>query len=357
MGFAFAPSIVVLHHYFEKRFTVAIGIAIAGYSFGDLIFPLILQPMINTYGWKGTLFIMSAVELNLVVCGCIMVPPKKRNLKTLVKSKEQSVCVKCETLTTHSANESNVVECLQLSQDLKYTCNGIVNDSFDNVEATVPKFSNDHEETSRQSRTNLDNSDIIERLQKRNVDENIRQTHNVNKNCILSEYGRYRLLRPLFSPFFLVMLAVMFLHGIGWYAVIENLVPFAINYNVPDLQAAELLTFIGVGSLVGCLTQGWFIDKQIVSSEVAKTTSLTCLTLISFAFPFAYNPYEVLVTLCVFYGLAAGISLTLFFALVRHLLPPQDVSAGISLVILAEMLEDTIGGVLAGRCLFELIEH
>ena len=287
MGFAFAPSIVVLHHYFEKRFTVAIGIAIAGYSFGDLIFPLILQPMINAYGWKGALFIMSAVELNLVVCGCVMVPPKKRNLKTLVKSKEQSVYDKCETQTTHSANESNAVECLQLSQNLKYTCRGIVNDGFDNFEATVLNFLNDHEETSKHSRTNLDHSDVIER--KHNVDENTRQTHNVNKNCILykqtsqiiedfgwAKCGRYRLLRPLFSPFFLVMLAVMFLHGIGWYAVIANLVPFAINYNVPDFQAAELLTFIGVGSLVGCLTQGWFIDKQIISSEVAKTTSLTC---------------------------------------------------------------------------------
>ncbi len=361
MGFAFAPSIAILHHYFEKRYNVAIGIAIAGYSFGDLIFPLVLQPMTDVYGWKGALFIMSALELNLVACGCVMKIPHKPLIENDVKltdvqrkkadfydlNNQESTIVELEydidgdlEKPRDSRSRAAIAQYLRITSESSVN-NGVINDGYvhdEPLEHTTPTEGNKSELAKHITLHNLQ----TELLFKRQASQLLQ--HQVSH--IRQE--RYRLLRPFRPRVFLLMLLVMLLHGIGWYAVIANLVPFAVAHNIQDSKAAELLTFIGVGSLVACLTQGWIIVKAKISSNFAKTISLVALTAITFSYPFSYDSYASMVTLSVFYGIAAGVSLSLFFALVKHLLPPEDVNVGISLVIVAEMLGDTIGGVLAG---------
>ncbi|XP_072018520.1 monocarboxylate transporter 9-like [Amphiura filiformis] len=140
MGFAFAPSIAILHHYFEKRFNVAIGIAIAGYSFGDLIFPLILQPMIHEYGWQGALFIISALELNLVACGCVMKLPDKnnQNLTNAVKKKPDDVYdinyEKSNTVYDFDQSDlgsnADIIRYLQIDESNSKNTVEVINESF-----------------------------------------------------------------------------------------------------------------------------------------------------------------------------------------------------------------------------------
>ncbi len=437
MGFAFTPSIVVLHHYFEKRFVVANGVAFAGISCGELVFPLILQPMLNAYGWRGALFLMAAVELNLVVCGGVMIRPRhplfretttntssRPNLKRQQKTRNiQSLDLKSKTndgkdpvkLVKDEVDSAMLDKIIEETEETRFNRlywrresnkSGIsCTSSFSSLSSLSsfyeprPRFLSeprksfalfmfgspldDIEERDRdwdldvlsgqfglRHQYSSDNmrqfglrhqysSDSLRR--KDTIDD--RQTGRPRGHSVLSHHSiiepsfsvidefkheRFLMTRPLKNPFFVAMLPIMLLHGIGWYAVITHLIPFAVSFGIPDAKAYDLLSYIGFGSLLGCLTHGWFIDKNMVSSEFAKIGSLTLLTIITLVYPAAHYSYEAMLSLSFFYGIAAGFSLPLFFALIRQLLPPEDVNAGVSLVIIMEMLGDTIGGVSAG---------
>ncbi len=438
MGFAFTPSIVVLHHYFEKRFVVANGVAFAGISCGELIFPLILQPIINAYGWRGALFIMAAVELNLVVCGGVMVrPPQTPNFR--IREKKTRLPNSTSYVKGNNTNSLDIIkETLE-----KATFNSISNSQIDDdvvssavsVESHALQYSRQESTSSESSsessvssesnasstpeprpqflrqprksialfmfgppdeylddqrtiseipsiqqnvgltrtrRQGRDESDIFNSSRSTSRVETGRRTGRDEGGIwnrrrrqprysiietgieVIEEFKQQKFViaRPLQYPFFVVMLPIMLMHGIGWYAVIAHLIPFAVSFGYPDSQAFDLLSLIGIGSLLGCLTHGWFIDKNMISSEFAKIGSLALLTIITLAYPAAHYSYPALACLSIIYGVAAGVSLPLFFALIRQLVPPEDVNAGVSLVIIMEMLGDTIGGVSAGMYLY-----
>lgn len=63
-GILVLPGITLVQHYFSKRRGLASGIASAGASVGSLSCGPILQLMIDTYGWRGTLLIIGAVSLH-----------------------------------------------------------------------------------------------------------------------------------------------------------------------------------------------------------------------------------------------------------------------------------------------------
>ncbi|XP_072018456.1 uncharacterized protein [Amphiura filiformis] len=482
MGFAFTPSIIILHHYFEKRFVVANGIAFAGISCGELVFSLILPPMIDAYGWQGALLIMAAVELNLVVCGGVMIlpyPPSTTvNFKTTSDGYDSASKRKPETPNIQSLSKNidkdkrNKTLINTDDVDSGLFNNGLVeNDepdeagfhrrlsSYMSSQSSVyssssssfeprPRFLSEPRKTIALFMFGLPDKVVIEEHETDSDSEEVlsgelvqqRPRHSIDMidgiiivrdgkdnwqtrprakttgqsllsrpkdetllsrprghtmlavrghsmlsrprgHSVLSASGRslfsrprgqsvlsqhsivdpsysvikelkhesFLITRPLRNPYFLVMLPIMLLHGIGWYAVITHLIPFAVEFGYADKMAFDLLSLIAIGSLIGCLTHGWFIDKNMISSEFAKIISLTLLTIITLVYPAAHYSYPALAVLSFLYGIAAGVSLPLFFALIRNLLPPEDVNAGVSLVIITEMLGDTIGGVCAGR--------
>ena len=446
MGFAFAPSIIVLHYYFEKRFVIANGLAFAGIACGEVVWPLVLQRMIRAYGWKGALLLMSAIELHLVVCGSLMVRPRARldanshnHVQGLQTSKPptRSDSIEMDVLEA-SSGRMHPRECSDEERDGSVV-EGSVNQGFtdvieldavvvdevirqeleDNVDEDArqrasshssvssiiscsssscasprsfeprPRLHTDPGKTRSASITSFEPrprlfsdpgktfnlfmfglADEEEEEEESGVDERIfyrrasMQRPDVERrrrgDSVLSQLSvsfikvmkreRFLLMRPISRyPFFVAVLPIMLLHGIGWYAVMAHLIPFAVNYGIPEQTAYDLIPIVGVGSIFGCLTHGWFIDKNMVSSDLAKIGSLAMMSVITFAYPAAHFSIEAMLCLSLVYGVAAGVSLPLFFALVSHLLPPEDINAGVCLLIIAEMLGDTIGGVCAGK--------
>ncbi|XP_070623453.1 monocarboxylate transporter 13-like [Erythrolamprus reginae] len=70
----FTPSVAAVSHYFEKRRTLAMGLALSGAGVSSLAFCPFFQYLVNSYGWRGALQIVAAMFLNLVASGAVLRP-------------------------------------------------------------------------------------------------------------------------------------------------------------------------------------------------------------------------------------------------------------------------------------------
>ncbi|XP_046338622.2 monocarboxylate transporter 14-like isoform X1 [Haliotis rufescens] len=76
LGLSIVPSVVAVTVYFRKRRSLAISISAIGAGVGTMCLPQLYRALINQYGWRGIMMVLSGVALNLVVCGSLFrMPP------------------------------------------------------------------------------------------------------------------------------------------------------------------------------------------------------------------------------------------------------------------------------------------
>ena len=71
---AYLPAIVAVSFYFEKRRSLATGIAVCGSGIGTFIFAPLTNSLLAEYSWKGTVLIEAAILLNCILCGMVFRP-------------------------------------------------------------------------------------------------------------------------------------------------------------------------------------------------------------------------------------------------------------------------------------------
>ncbi|XP_077998572.1 monocarboxylate transporter 12-like [Glandiceps talaboti] len=101
-GLAHMPSIDMVSKYFKRRLSLAIGFAMAGSGAGQFALALMGQYLLHTYGWRGTLLILSAVALNLSVAGALMWPLRGSESGGSIKQMNEP------TLTSDGEKEENI---------------------------------------------------------------------------------------------------------------------------------------------------------------------------------------------------------------------------------------------------------
>uniref|UniRef100_A0A3Q1I730 Major facilitator superfamily (MFS) profile domain-containing protein n=1 Tax=Anabas testudineus TaxID=64144 RepID=A0A3Q1I730_ANATE len=74
LGFAlcYTPAIAMVGCYFRQRKALAYGIAMSGSSIGTFVLAAAVQQLIEQYSWRGALLVLSAVVVNLCVCGKVV---------------------------------------------------------------------------------------------------------------------------------------------------------------------------------------------------------------------------------------------------------------------------------------------
>ena len=70
----YAPNIVMVTHYFEKRRNIALGIATCGSGLGLFVFPPLIELLFRHYSYFGTMLIMGAVLLNCALSAAVCRP-------------------------------------------------------------------------------------------------------------------------------------------------------------------------------------------------------------------------------------------------------------------------------------------
>jgi len=71
---AYLPAIVAVSFYFEKRRSLATGIAVCGSGIGTFIFAPLTNTLLAEYTWKGTVLIAAGILLNCILCGMVFRP-------------------------------------------------------------------------------------------------------------------------------------------------------------------------------------------------------------------------------------------------------------------------------------------
>ncbi|XP_060565303.1 monocarboxylate transporter 13-like isoform X2 [Ruditapes philippinarum] len=78
-GMVFLPSIIIVTKYFHKYRSLACGLALSGAGGGAFILSPLIDLLIDTYAWKGTLLLLSAIILNCIPCALIFRALPKQN--------------------------------------------------------------------------------------------------------------------------------------------------------------------------------------------------------------------------------------------------------------------------------------
>ncbi|XP_070534501.1 monocarboxylate transporter 13-like isoform X2 [Ptychodera flava] len=74
MGLSYVPCIDVLGLYFDTRFSIACGLAMAGTGAGQFVLSVVTKALEDKYGWRGTLLILSGIFLHLCLAGAVLRP-------------------------------------------------------------------------------------------------------------------------------------------------------------------------------------------------------------------------------------------------------------------------------------------
>jgi predicted MFS family arabinose efflux permease len=80
MALAYIPAVVMVGFYFDKRKSLANGLAVSGIGVAGMVFPPFITYLVETYTWRGCLMVMAGMALNISVMGALLRPlPKGRD--------------------------------------------------------------------------------------------------------------------------------------------------------------------------------------------------------------------------------------------------------------------------------------
>lgn len=88
-GMIYLPAVVCVGYYFEKKRSLATGIAVCGSGFGTFVFaPLATFLLEKLGGWRGANLVLAGLILNCAIFGALMRPltyPQKKKEKPLMQ--------------------------------------------------------------------------------------------------------------------------------------------------------------------------------------------------------------------------------------------------------------------------------
>nr|XP_002741996.1 PREDICTED: monocarboxylate transporter 9-like [Saccoglossus kowalevskii] len=273
-GMAFSltcgPSIVIVGQYCHKRHALANGIVYAGNSVGMMVFPPLHHKLIETYGWRGAMIVMAGINLNVVVCGMLMRPPLKVHIR-----------IDEDNLTKNTKDDTNITS--------EHVLLGVESDPDEkyNEESTCYKT---RQYSDSQINTEYIDSGVMEKPMslRRKVSEHL-GTHLFTNNwfCTLS--------------------ICILITNMGKLAIFVHFVNKAVTSGIPVREASFLMTVLGIGSLIGRITHGWFVDlgyhSPMFFAACAATVAGTSAALVAIA----NGNYAVHVFIAALYGVSSGI--------------------------------------------------
>lgn len=80
VGLATSAAFVALNHYFAKKRGQAVGLSMAGTALGMLIMPQLVRMLLELYGFRGAVLVLSGLALHATV-GAMLLQPIKWHLK------------------------------------------------------------------------------------------------------------------------------------------------------------------------------------------------------------------------------------------------------------------------------------
>lgn len=366
-GLIYVPAIVSVGYYFEKRRSIAIGIAVCGTGVGTFILSPTNRILINWYGWQGAFLIKAAFVLNCCVCGLLMRPvpiePAEilKNKKLRIRAEEKS-----QSTTSNFSNEKkqalllpaginrippllyvsepnnldkDLTQFAELGKSLQYIENfnrkrtgKIFSHSPNNLSINMLAQCRSLQHISIESETS--NSDESSNKTLPNTDF----IHKIKKFIDLT----------IFTEFIFIFFSISnFFTSLGFNAPFIYIIDQATSLNIQPEHADWLLSTIGISNTIGRVILGVLADLKCTNRLYLYATALTICGLATIAEPF-FTSFTGLFIYSVVFGFTSGGYVSITSILLVDLLGIKKLTNAFGILLVFQGVATAIGPPIVG---------
>ncbi|XP_038054601.1 monocarboxylate transporter 13-like [Patiria miniata] len=285
-GVAFNAVTVAVAMHFKSQFKTAYAVAYAGGGVGGIAIPPLLQLLLEAYGWRGAMLVISAIAANLIGLSALCRPPRSER------------CL-------HAANTLEVQMRSSFDESVADGSN-MRSEDHSVSDADFPEVG----ESGGERPANSTTDDFTEIDSIKTGSKSVKLTHPLRG--FASAVGLDLFVKSY--RFTLVCLSTIEL-GFASYGCSQFIIPRAESTGVAPSSTALLLSMYGVGLLVGRLGNGLLI----VCRMSAETASGFCLSMAGVSLLLMNVDSYVSMALATFtQGLTSGAIYTIFIVQIRH---------------------------------------
>ena len=88
LGLICSSAVTVVAGHFERWRGLAFGLVTAGAGIGTFVYPYLIDLLLMTYGWRGSLLLIGGITLNACVCGALMRPNRIRSTQNFEQQQD-----------------------------------------------------------------------------------------------------------------------------------------------------------------------------------------------------------------------------------------------------------------------------
>ena len=255
-------------YYFSKRRALANGIAVGGAGVGNLLLPPFMRYCLDTYGYQGSLLILSALMLHVCASAFLLRPPQfymnRRSCKQMMEMVDSNEKDREQPVTKSSLGSIFRVQ---------FCCPG----------------------------------------------------SNSSSKSVMFEW------KLLQNPLFLLYGVSSFFFFCGYPGIFIIVAPHAKAVGYSKKDAAFLLSIMGVSDIVGRVGTGWFADLKLIrrSNIIVVSQILTCAATVTL--PFVRN-YVGIAVLCWINGMFTGSFMAIIPVILAESLGVHKVASSLGLI-------------------------
>jgi hypothetical protein len=374
---AMGPGLVVLSSYFNKRRGFANSISTVGGSIGSLVFPKIIQILIETYGLQGALLMVAGILFNHLIVAALL-RPLPNNPKSIKQTAEEDLLLHTEDnpvelvdmseskLNGNYKKENNgvTIDGDILTSDSKVVCQTEING--EPVAKSKEKLKQEKDNsvflpkaTDRVNKFSGSAIDIytstsniacsLHDLKERNDAEVSHKSKCCTKESCLKVVDfelmkNHQLQLVLFVAFFCIF-------GSG--LTITYIPPFARDHNISEEDIAILVMISGAFDIVSRLSVAWVAD----SKRIKRTHIVGVTLLLSGSITLLNSFFTNFVSFAVYsgiFGLFGSVYLPFCPLLLVDAVGADNLSTSLSLLIMVHGISISIMAPVLGKCLHYL---
>lgn len=321
---AYAPAVVIVGMYFNKRRGLAVGIATAGVGIGTFAVPPFIEVVFSYYGHFGSFLILTGYCLNIMVCGALFRP--------LVLQKRYLAFTK--------------------NKKLKKTKDGDAEPCLNNQKRTHDEQKDgttDSEKPNGISRT----PNSIERKQSKV--SLLRYVINRRKSSVAKaipkdkKKGKILEIKLLKDFRFFSYCIAMFLFTIAFQSAFVFLPSYGKQIGLSDMEGAYVLSVAGVLDTVGRIASGAILELKWIKPYrmFAYNSIMFFLVVTCILIPFTRSFLQ-LAIVAAGYGMLTGSYVSQKSVIIVDLLGPEKLNNSFGLLICFQGVGMLIGPPIAG---------
>jgi hypothetical protein len=249
----YAPCIVMVSQYFDKRRSLALGIATSGSGLGLFLFPPLLELLFMHYGYMGTMLLGGALMFHNSIAGALLRPllhSQQRSVRITHRLVTRDTKLHKEAAKLAHREHKEVVRDLKLKDTnlAQSQCNE--SNKVDGIEHKLMRDS-DHKTT----KTGDETSEKMMTNNKKSETE-LTDSKKEKKKSHLKTFSKYLDLSLWNEPAFVMFVLSLTFATSCYFSAQYLMVALAHSRGVPLSQGSFLLSIIGIMDMLTRLGSG-----------------------------------------------------------------------------------------------------